>query len=60
MDNAHEDLEKVGTAIFALYKNLLGETALLKWNKIVASQIGTHPWTNLKGESHDTICMKTV
>ena len=60
VDNAHEDLEKAGTAIFALYENLLGETALLKWNKIVASQIGTHPWTDLKGESHDTIRMKTV
>ena len=60
MDNANENLEKAGTAIFDLYENLLGKTALLKWNKIIASQIGTNPWTDLKGESHDTICTKTV
>ena len=57
---ADENMEKTGTATFALYKNLLDETALLKWNKIVASQIGTYSWNDLKGKSYDTICTKMV
>ena len=53
-------MEEAGTAIFALYKNLLDKTALLKWNKIIHKQIGVSPWTDLSGKSHDTIHKKTV
>ena len=45
-------MEEAGTAIFALYENLLDKTALLKWNKIFHKQIGTSPWTNLNGKFH--------
>ena len=52
---------KAGDAIFALYKNLLDKTALLKWNKIVLKQIGVTPWTDLKGKVHkDKALMETV
>ena len=44
---------EAGNAIFGLYENLLDETALLKWNKIVEKQIGVTPWTDLNGKSHD-------
>ena len=52
---------EAGNAIFALYENLLDETALLKWNKIVEKQIGVTPWTDLNGISHnDKARQKTV
>ena len=57
---AHEKMEEAGTAIFSLYENLLDKTSLLKWNKIVHKQIGTSPWTGLKGKSHDIIHKKMV
>ena len=45
--------KEAGNAIFGLYKNLLDETALLKWNKIVEKQIGVTLWTDLNGNSHN-------
>ena len=60
LNAAIKKMEEAGTTIFALYKNLLDETTLLKWNKIVHKQIGTSPWTDLNGQSHDTIHEKMV
>ena len=58
---ANEEKRKAGEAIFALYENLLNETALLKWNSIVSKQIGVTPWTDLKGKEHkDKARQKTV
>ena len=54
LKSAQEDKGKAGDAIFALYKNLLDKTALLKWNKIVQKQIG------VKGKSNNTACQKTI
>ena len=49
---ANKEKQKAGDAIFALYENLLHDTALLKWNGIVAKQIGVTSWTDLKGNEH--------
>jgi hypothetical protein len=32
---------------FSLYANLLSEDARFHWDKIVASQVGAAPWTDL-------------
>jgi hypothetical protein len=37
---------------FSLYVNLLSKDAQLHWDKIVSSQIGAAPWTNLQGNEH--------
>ena len=56
----NKNMEKAAKAIFPLYKNLLGKSALIKWNKIVANQIGTSLWTNLNGHTNDTIHKKMI
>ena len=55
---ANEKMKEASTAIFALYKNLLDETTLLKWNKQQANRAS--PWTNLNGETHNTIHKKII
>ena len=61
IQTAQSEKKKAGDAIFALYKNLLNDTALLKWNSIVSKQICVTPWTNLKGKVHsDKPRQKTV
>ena len=58
---AQEKRRDAGNAIFGLYENLLDETALLKWNKIVQKQIGVTLWTGLNGNVHtDKARPKTV
>ncbi len=37
---------------FLLYANLLSEDARFRWDKIVTSQVGTAPWTDLQGNEH--------
>ena len=49
---AQSEKKKAGDAIFALYENLPNDTALLKWNGIIAKQIGVTPWNDLKGKVH--------
>ena len=56
----NEKMENAAKAIFALYMNLLGKSTLIKWNRIVANQIGTSPWTDLNGHTQDTIQKKMV
>ncbi len=34
---------------FSLYANLLSKDARFCWDKIVSSQVGTAPWTDLQG-----------
>ena len=49
-------LEAKATAaegFFSLYANLLSEDARFRWDKIVASQVGAAPWTNLQGNEHE-------
>ncbi len=37
---------------FSLYANLLSEDAQFHWDKIVSSQVGAAPWTDLQGNEH--------
>ena len=49
-------LEAKATAaegFFSLYANLLSEDARFRWDKIVASQVGAAPWTDLQGNEHE-------
>jgi hypothetical protein len=49
-------LEAKATAaegFFSLYANLLSEDARFRWDKIVSSQIGAAPWTDLQGNEHE-------
>ena len=57
---AQDKKRKAGDAIFALYKNLLDETNLLKWKKIVQKQIGITPWTDLNGKEHNTFRQRII
>ncbi len=40
---------KRGKAFFGFYKTLLGEGPRTRWARIVESQIGVMPWTDLQG-----------
>jgi hypothetical protein len=49
-------LEAKATAaegFFLLYANLLSKDARFRWDKIVTSQIGVAPWTDLQGNKHE-------
>ncbi len=49
-------LEAKATAaegFFLLYMNLLRKDARFCWDKIVASQVGAAPWTDLQGNEHE-------
>ncbi len=37
---------------FLLYANLLSKDARFRWDKIVSSQVGAAPWTDLQGNEH--------
>ena len=60
LNSDQEGRGEAGIAFFALYENLLDESALLKWHKIVQKQISITPWTNLNSNSHTTAHQKTV
>ena len=45
--NALELLCKQGKRFFALYKTFLGDNACARWKRIVTTQIGVPPWTDL-------------
>ena len=49
---AQEAKATAAEGYFSLYANLLSEDARYHWDKIVASQIGAAPWTNLQGNEH--------
>ncbi len=40
-------------ALFSLYANLLSKDARFRWDKIVSSQDGAAPWTNLQWKEHE-------
>ncbi len=44
---------------FTLYANLLSEDARYQWDKIVASQVDTAPWTDIRGKERPTACVKS-
>ena len=49
---AEGNLTEAAEGFFSLYANLLSEDARFRWDKIVASQVGTAPWTDLQGNEH--------
>jgi hypothetical protein len=42
-------LLKKGKAFFGFYETMLGESPRVRWARIVETQIGVMPWTNLQG-----------
>ena len=49
---AEGNLKEAAEGFFSLYANLLSEDARFRWDKIVSSQVGTAPWTDLQGNEH--------
>jgi len=49
---AESSLVEAAEGFFSLYANLLSEDARFRWDKIVTSQVGTAPWTDLQGNEH--------
>ncbi len=45
-------LTEAAEGFLSLYVNLLSKDARFRWDKIVASQVGTAPWTDLQGNEH--------
>ena len=50
---AQEAKATAAEGYFSLYANLLSEDARFRWDKIVASQVGAAPWTDLQGNEHE-------
>ena len=46
---AEKTVLKRGKAFFSLYETLLGESSRVRWSRIVNTQIGVIPWTDLQG-----------
>ncbi len=46
------NLKEAAEGFFSLYANLLSKDARFRWDKIVASQVGAAPWTDLQGNEH--------
>ena len=43
---------------FTFYANLLSKDARYQWDKIVALQVDTAPWTDIQGKEQPTACVK--
>ena len=43
---------------FLLYVNLLSKDTRFRWDKIVTSQVGSAPWTNLQGNQQESFFTK--
>ena len=43
---------------FTFYTNLLSKDAQYQWDKIVALQVNTAPWTNIQGKEQPKACVK--
>ena len=46
---AELNLLKRGKAFFGFYETMLGEASRVRWTRIVDSQVGVMPWTDLQG-----------
>ena len=44
---------KRGKSFFGFYKTMLGESSRVRWSRIVDTQVGVMPWTNLQGNVHN-------
>ena len=56
---AGEERDRAAEGFFSTYANLLSVEARIAWDNIVARQIGTAPWTDLKGKKHPIAKAKT-
>ena len=56
---AGEERDRAAEGFFSTYANLLSVEARIAWDNIVARQIGTAPWTDLKGKKHPIAQAKT-
>ena len=52
-------VEHMASQIFQLYSNFLSKEARQPWNKILAEQIDSRPWKDLRGIVHNTLRGKT-
>ena len=52
-------VEHMANKIFQLYSNFLLEEARQPWNKILAKEINSSPWKDLRGIVHNTPRSKT-
>ena len=59
MRQAEETRVDAAEAFFSTYANLLSIEARIVWERIVEQQIGTTPWTDLKGKKHTKVQSKT-
>ncbi len=57
---AQEAKATAAEGYFSLYANLLSEDARFRWDKIVASQVGAAPWTDLQGNKYEEECGKSM
>jgi chemotaxis regulatin CheY-phosphate phosphatase CheZ len=51
---AKSAVEHITSQIFQLHSNFLSEEARQPWNKILAEQIDSGPWKDLRGIVHNT------
>ena len=51
-EEAEERRAQAAEGFFSTYANLLSVEARIAWDNIVERQIGTAPWTDLKGKKH--------
>jgi len=56
---AGEERDHSAEGFFSTYANLLSIEARIAWDNIVARQISTAPWTDLKGKKHPIAQAKT-
>ena len=59
MRQAEETRAVAADAFFSTYANLLSIEARIAWERIVEQQIGTIPWTDLKGKKRTKVQSKT-
>ena len=57
---AEKTVPKRGKAFVSLYKTLLGESSQVKWSRIVDTQIGVIPWTDLQGNVQNIACENSI
>ena len=51
-EEAEERRAEAAESFFSTYANLLSVEARIAWENILECQIGTTPWTDLKGKKH--------
>ena len=58
-EEAEERCVQAAEGFFSTYANLLSIEARIAWDNILEHQIGTAPWTDLKGKKRTVVQSKT-